>query len=473
MKIYLLIFTFLLSLFYSSDIFAHKRAKYNIVIDTDAGVDDFRALTYFLASKEFNINCITTVDGILDPNTGANYISQLLQKYHHEGIPLGSGINNKASKKFEKHALPLWQKMFPENGTSAFVNAIDLLNFSISNESGKTIIIAAGPLSNIADLIKQHPEILPKIDMILWFSDFNSKPEGYNYQQNAEAYQNIIDSRIHLKIISGEQFKYSDDFFEMCKQIKSVYATSMLDFFGESHTEIEYWDDFLPIYLIYPTLFDEVRISDFCVKITPKKDSYYDILISGILNSNKPDQGVVFNQIPVDGFMLRNDISDISSQIINAHGYSEFKIVSLASEIHSHLGIFSILGAKAGLRVMEYLHAGLDEIGIISYAGNNPPISCFNDGLQVGTGSTLGYGSISIDTSSAVSPSFMVLYNGRKIKVSLKPEIITESLNDIARLVKENGLNSEMYWIRLRELSINKYWLQMDRFEIFNMQEEK
>ncbi|MDY0142907.1 MAG: FmdE family protein, partial [Bacteroidales bacterium] len=129
-------------------------------------------------------------------------------------------------------------------------------------------------------------------------------------------------------------------------------------------------------------------------------------------------------------------------------------------------------GAKTGLRIMEYLHAGLDEINLVSFAGYTPPLSCFNDGLQVGTGSTIGYGTITVDESKDKTPSVLVKYNGREILFSLKPEVVDEIIKDISSLVKQYGLESEMYWSVLREKSIEKYWLGMSRFDILDIEEK-
>lgn len=470
MKIFILILTISLMLVNTNELSAHKRAKYNIVIDTDGGSDDFRAITCFTASKDFNINCITTVDGVLAPETGAEYISKTLQIYHHEGIPVGAGSDYKASKKYAKHASLYWKNLFPEIDKKDFRDAVELLDFSIKNEKKRTIIIAAGPLSNIAEMLEKYPENAAKTEMILWYSEWSTKPEGYNYEQNKDAYDKIIESKVPLKIISGNGMSYPGDFLGICKEINSVYSQTMFRFLSsQDNNKIWLWDEMLALYLLYPTLFDEEPVAEYCRKVTPKADSYFDILITGILNSDKPEPGVVFNEIPSSGYMLINDVNDVAAELIANHGYTEFKITSLASEIHSHMGIYSILGAKTGLRIMEYLHAGLDEIEIISYAGFDPPVSCFNDGLQVGTGSTIGYGTISVDTTQSIKPAVLVKYNGREILFSLKPEIIAKIRKDVGGLIKTYGLESELYWKKLREISISEYWLKMSRYEILDI----
>ncbi|MDL2262695.1 nucleoside hydrolase [Bacteroidales bacterium OttesenSCG-928-I21] len=458
----------------STSLFAHKFAKYNIVIDTDAGIDDFRAITYFMASRDYNINCITTVDGVLEPQLSANYISEVKKIYHHEGIPIGAGENTNASKKYEKHAMSCWKNFLPDVNNHNLTPAIDLLYNSITNEKKRTIIVAMGPLSNVSKLLEQHPEIAQKIEIILWYSDFDTAPKGYNYEQNPKAYEFIAENNIPIKIISGNNYKFSSDFLESCKELNSVYSNSIFNFFSEKEAQTLYlWDDFLPLYLNYPTMFSEKRITDYVIKVEPIPNNFYDILITSILNSEKPDEGVVFNEVPTSGFLLRKDVDEVAQELLAKHGYAEFKIALLTSEMHSHMGIYAILGAKMGLRIMEYLHAGLDEIEIVSYAGRVTPVSCFNDGLQVGTGATVGHGTIKIATIETASPSALVIYNNREILFKIKPELIAEIKKDVGAIIKAHGLESELYWSKLREIAIEKYWLKTSRFDIFDIEEIK
>lgn len=452
---------------------AHKRAKFNVIIDTDAGVDDLMALTVFMASKDFNINAITSVDGVLPADEAADYISSLATLYNHEGIPIGEGGSNETSKKYYKHAIPVWISLFPNVIDESFESSISVIEKAIRNENGNTIIVALGPLTNVSGFVNKYPDLIPKIDHIVWYCSFDKEPSGFNFTQDIGAFKKLQENGIPIKLISSNEVKYEDDFFEACTDINTNYSNALVTAFSlrdNKQQPLFYWDNLLPLYLIYPNLFDE-HINEAHVNIvTPKSDNYFDVLLSAILNSDQAGEGVVFNEIPTSGFMLRSDVSTSASEIIEAHGYPEFKIASLTSEIHSHMGIYSILGAKMGLRIMEYFHAGLDEINIVSYAGTNPPISCLNDGLQVGTGSTIGYGTIQIDTTD-IKPSVLVRYNNREVMFSIKPELLQQIRADVGKLISSYGLESELYWIKLRELSIKKYWLGVSRYDAFDIEE--
>lgn len=452
-------------------VLAHKKAKYNIVIDTDCGIDDFRTLTCFAASRDFNINSITTVDGILNPKIGANYIAQMLQTFHHEGIPIGMGDKKENSQKPCRRAYEMWKNIFPNCSDTTFDNAIDVLYNAIMGEQKRTIVVACGPLTNIAKLISMHHETINKIEMILWYSNFDTRPTGYNFWQDTNAYNTLIINDIPFKIISGDDSHLSESFLTDCRQINSVYSLAMARCVEQKNVDLPLCDDLLPLFLLYPTFFDEQPYNTFVHTLQPKSEFYPDILITSVLNSENPDEGVIFSELPVKGYMLRSDVSAMLPTIVPKFGYTEYKIAALTSEIHSHLGIYSILGAKAGLRIMEYLHAGLDEIDLTSYAGTQPPLSCFNDGLQVGTGATIGYGCIRVDTTKPLQPAVVVRYNNRKILFTVKQDIVDEVTNDIQRLVKKYGLDSDMYWKLVREISLTKYWSGIDRYDMLDIKE--
>lgn len=450
---------------------AHKRALYDIIIDTDCGVDDFRSLTYFLASRDFNINAITSVDGVFQPDVSANYIHMLLDKYQHQGIPVGQGNENGASKQYMSHAKPQWDNIFPVVTEKKFPSAVSVMHTSLKNSRRTTILVALGPLTNIAELINKHPEILPKVEQILWYTNYTDGPTGYNYLQDTAAFKFLINNNVPIKTINGGGLKYSDSFLDDCKLISnSIYAETMVKFMT-GFRNLSIWDDIIPIYLLHPTLFHEQIINHNIINVTPNENLIFDVLATSILNYDKPDEGVIFNEVPTGGYMLRQDLHTHIDEILNLHGYHEFKIVALTSEIHSHLGVYSILGAKLGLRIMEYLHVGLDEVSIISYAGSRPPVSCFNDGIQVGTGATIGYGKIKVVETDQPIPAVEVIYNNRKIRFSLKEEIIADIRRDIGYLIKTYGLDSEMYWEELRKIAITDYWKKINRFEAFDIEE--
>lgn len=148
----------------------------------------------------------------------------------------------------------------------------------------------------------------------------------------------------------------------------------------------------------------------------------------------------------------------------------EQKAVDLTNRIHGHIGIYSILGAKMGLRALELLEAdGADihDLRILSHAGNNPPVSCLNDGLQISTGATLGRGRIRVPDTDTPCAEAVFSCSGRSFRISLKTEYEQQIRSDIGLAVERFG-HSPAYWHHVQELAL-QYQRTWCRDEIFSL----
>jgi pyrimidine-specific ribonucleoside hydrolase len=185
------------------------------------------------------------------------------------------------------------------------------------------------------------------------------------------------------------------------------------------------------------------------------------------------DQGrhggrVVFETFPRTADLFRPDVRPFVERIISRHGPEEWETVVLTSEFHTHLGIYSIVGAKMGLRAREYFGADLDGLKVTSWAGRTPPISCLTDGLQASTGATLGHGTIAVADSPAPMPKAYFTRGDTTICLELKPAYWQRVKDDIAKVIEQHGPNSDAYWSAVRQLGI-RYWADWSRSDIFDL----
>ena len=179
---------------------------------------------------------------------------------------------------------------------------------------------------------------------------------------------------------------------------------------------------------------------------------------------------VVFEDFPDNPHLIQTDIRPYMREIIEKHGHEEWRFCVLTSEIHQHLGIYSIVGVKMGLRAREFFRVGVDEMEVTSYAGGNPPVSCPNDGIQVSTGATLGHGTISIANTANARPEADFTRNGRTVRIRLKPEYHKRIKADVSRGIEKHGSQTEAYFDYIRQLAIG-YWAELNRQQIFEIQE--
>lgn len=146
----------------------------------------------------------------------------------------------------------------------------------------------------------------------------------------------------------------------------------------------------------------------------------------------------------------------------------EKQLVELVNRFHGHIGIYSMLGVKMGLRIREIFSAdGLQgPIGIVAYTGSEPPVSCLLDGLQASTGSTLGHGLIRV-AQSPNPPRAMAAFTcgGKTVSLALKPAFESRIEADIKRGVSLYG-HAPQYWEYVENLAL-RYAREWDREEIF------
>lgn len=175
-------------------------------------------------------------------------------------------------------------------------------------------------------------------------------------------------------------------------------------------------------------------------------------------------ESVCLKDYPVDPEQFNGIVGPYVEKIIERHGLEEWKATLLTNEMHRHLGLWSIIGAKMGVRAREVLDAPFDQLRVVSFAGSTPPFSCLNDGLQVSTGASLGRGTISVANMS--SPEVQFFHDAKGVSMKPKPEVVKAVRDTIKMLSKEYGFQSDAYFRELEKVAV-KYWLEWDRSSMF------
>ena len=470
MKIKLTLFFLLFSLM----AFSHSgKPKYHVIIDTDGAVDDMRAISMLLSGNEIRVLAITCSQGTLLPHTVYSKVKLLLFDFHHNGIKVG--ISDAVDFK-----LPEWSK-FAESvlwGNSTIhetefdaLNSTALLNQTLKGYPEKITLIALGSLKTYADWLKLNPQMIHKIDRIIWYNNHNI-PEGFNYSVSPESFNYIKGLGVNLEIVANSSdLMVNNNYSKALDTLNSIYARQIV-FVNEqiSNNHQQLWDDLLPLYLNVPILFDIADEGNIKFVSLPKSlpDNFVYDIINELLVSSAQANTMVFVRFPTDTLLYKPEYAKSLKTTLYKYGASEWKAITLTNEIHGHTGIYSIIGAKMGMRVLDYFNVGVNNLFVTSFAGFTPPLSCLNDGIQISTGATLGQGLIAVSDSVSNIPSAIFEFNGQKIKVSVKEEIVKQMQKDILFGVKTCGSLTDRYWLYVEELAI-KYWSDFDRNLIFDI----
>lgn len=175
----------------------------------------------------------------------------------------------------------------------------------------------------------------------------------------------------------------------------------------------------------------------------------------------------ILKKLPITEEFYATDVTAIAATTIARHGEAEWRYATLTAELHGHVGIYALLGVKMGLYARELMGAEAGSLHVVTYAASTPPVSCFNDGLQVATEATLGHGLIEVlhPYTPTVEAEFHT--HSQRLRMRLKNDYDKIIRHAIADSLLRNGQAKE-YWSEMRQIAL-RYWLEWNRKEIFDI----
>ncbi|MDE5962751.1 MAG: nucleoside hydrolase [Alistipes sp.] len=468
-----------------SSVSAHSgKARFHVVIDTDGAADDLRTLCMLLGNREAEVLAVVSSDGALPPAATARRVAALLHGFHHEGIPVGCGRPTCLQP-------PVWRahSMIVDWGDTtavadAYPTAGDLLVHTFATEPERITVVALGALTNWYDLLQTHPELVDRIERIVWYDDRTGDAEGANSSADRAAAQWVTTCGVPMEIVSADSSRplLLDgallDTLSVVAAEGNPYARKIVDTHRAAPLDalcrlqhLKTWDDWVAVRLYAPELFS-CRFVAPSVQVCVLADSVgVDrgcAAIASVLRGKPDAESRVFYGFPLDKTLYAADVAPWVDEALQRHGLSEWRATVLTNELHGHLGIYATIGVKMGIRAREYFAIGVDDIAVTSFAGSRPPVSCLNDGLQVGTGGTVGHGLMTVETVESPRPEAVFRFKDKAIRLKLKPEYAARIREDVQRGVALYGPDSEAYWQYIRGLAL-RYWLEFDRHEIFEL----
>ena len=140
-----------------------------IIIDSDPGLDDALAIGLAVARPELNLLAVTTVGGNADVRHCTTNALRLLELYGAADVPVAEGaamaIFGDVVRATEIHGeAGIGRTVLPPSGAQATIeNAVDLMARILREHPEPVTIVPIGPLTNIALLLRLHPELRERI----------------------------------------------------------------------------------------------------------------------------------------------------------------------------------------------------------------------------------------------------------------------------------------------------------------------
>lgn len=119
----------------------------------------------------------------------------------------------------------------------------------------------------------------------------------------------------------------------------------------------------------------------------------------------------------------------------------EYSIEDLAA-FHGHLGPYIVLGYRIGRYARQHFCSDPFQMRASVHCSGDPPQSCLADGIQIGSGCTLGKRNIEITPSDEILCEFT--YDGKKMVIKPRPIRFPENSDEICPGLVEK-LAEDMY----------------------------
>ncbi len=419
------------------------KPRHYVIIDSDGGIDDLKAICLLMASPDVRILAITASDGYQKAPAAYEKIRSMTDGLWHEGLPVAEGED-----------------------------AVRLIEEVLAEETTPVTFIALGPLQTVWRAM-QHSEIFAeKVKKVLWTNSGLPGRDGFNYTAAPDAAEKVMAGSIPVTVTGsgGERF-YDETLLDEIGNIHNPYATKVKDLISSmpSHSFVfTAFDEMAPLLLHYPGLFNSAEAGKGPLYCSPADIGALRKATLKILRGETVDRMQVIKRMPSDTSFYNPDLQPFVTEIRNRYGEDEWTSGVIGNELHRHLGVYAIIGVKMGIRAREYFCTGVDEMTVTTHPGSMPPLSCMNDGIQVSTGATPGHGLLTVSSEKPFFAAADFTCKGKTIRISLKKELEEKVSAELKEINFIYGLDSDIYWELVRKNSI-KYWLQFDRHEIFDI----
>ena len=164
-----------------------------VVVDTDLGGDDLVALAFLLRQRSVDVRAVTiAATGLVGCEPGVGVVRGVFAALRHAPVPIACGRSTAGpgARRFPK----AWRQQ-AETGTgirpvagAALPEAADELIADVARDTHGLVVLALGPLTNVADLLASHPGLYARLAEVRAMSgSVTGSQEGGVVEWNAAA----------------------------------------------------------------------------------------------------------------------------------------------------------------------------------------------------------------------------------------------------------------------------------------------
>ncbi|MBO0423298.1 ribonucleoside hydrolase RihC [Enterococcus plantarum] len=244
------------------------------IIDTDPGIDDAVAIAAALFDERLNIKLFTTVAGNVSTDKVTKNLLKLLAFWNKE-IPVAIGSDRplfrEAINASDIHGITGMDGYdFPESKYELLTknHAVIEMHKVLMDSKEKTTIVAIGPLTNIALLLRLYPECVERIEELVIMGGALGRGNAgvlseFNIAVDPEAAKIVFESNISLTMVGLDVGEKALVLPKEREQMRKMNRTGdMIDHLfrkyrgGSLETGLKMYDGCAIAYLLEPEMFE-------------------------------------------------------------------------------------------------------------------------------------------------------------------------------------------------------------------------
>ncbi|HCL03555.1 MAG TPA: ribonucleoside hydrolase RihC [Lachnoclostridium phytofermentans] len=264
--------------------------KRPIIIDTDPGIDDALAIAIALYANELDVKLVTTVAGNVGIDKTTYNALRLLKFFEKESIPVAVGADRPLIRPYEDasyiHGKSGMEGYDFEDPTVTPIaeNAVNAMRNIIMESKEPITIVAIGPLTNVALLLKVYPEVKENIkEVVMMGGSLTRGNKGvmseYNVGVDPEAAYILFHSGLNITMVGLDIGLKALVLPEDSEEIKTMNKTGEMAYClfktyrgGSFNTGLKMYDSTAIAYLLAPEIYEVV-------------DTYVDVELAGSMTA--------------------------------------------------------------------------------------------------------------------------------------------------------------------------------------------
>lgn len=398
-----------------------------IVVDTDMGLDDVAAILSLASSPTVEIAAVTVVGGASSASRGAAGASSLLALSGLPSVPVARGADPPGPPPpWRSIAESLGGLTLPAIGLPVEGDAPGLMRRILEAHAPGTVsILAMGPLSNLASLVRRDAEAARRARVVVLAGGPGERP--WNLAADPDATADVLGAKLPLAFLpdaDAEGVALPPAFVETLTRSPRLPARLLAAIWhAPGHASPFIVDAALAAALLGPQ--PEPRMQDASASLDTEGHLKFgpngSAKVLGAMDGNSTGRllASLWLGAPFDQPAAADPSAPVPARIVALHG---------------HLGPYVVLGYRMGRFALDVLGATghFDVTAEVSTRGA-PPEACFVDGVQLGTGATPGKGNLVVRVDDAAPRGVFTGPGGKRVAVGLRPGLVEEIHESIVR----------------------------------------